>query len=62
MKRKHRVGDVLGSPSCLSANTPVMLFIIKHAMRMVQQSDRIPPVASHICYHSASREKWVPRH
>jgi hypothetical protein len=63
MKRKHLVSDVLSSPFRLRANIPVMLFIIiKHAMRMVQQSDGIPPFASYDCYHSAFREKLVPGH
>lgn len=62
MKREHLVGDVLGSPFRLSTNIPVTLFVIKHVMGIVQQSDGIPPFASHDCYHSAFREKWVPRH
>lgn len=62
MKREHLVGAVLGSPSHLSANTPVMLFGIKHAKGMVHQSDGIPSFSSHDCYYSAFRERCVPRH
>jgi hypothetical protein len=62
MKREHLVADVLGSPSHLSANTPVMLSGIKHAKGTVHQSDGIPSFSAHGCFYSALRGKWVPRH